>query len=261
MDAVIDLNKRLNDINRKEIPVGSVAYFLGNSKVFAGKKEINFGIVEEHYVDSIALRLIEPRDTRRICGIPIKEFETPTRWRKLPKGWTWNTKLFEITWDEQQFSKLWCNISDAEEILRLYKEGYLVNVKDNDHAHFESEIDKNYGWRIVRKYPMFEYHLSYVSVNFHNVFTNYADAKAELDRIHAEFKRQTELSDYDWSVEQIDNELARWAKLYSITDIEKKKYHDWLLNQCNVEDIEVRIADGGIQWKYGKNKKWLNIEV
>ena len=28
-----------------------------------------------------------------------------------------------------------------------------------------------------------------------------------------------------------------------------------------VEDIEVRIFNGEIQWKYDKNKKWRNIEL
>jgi len=260
MDSIIDLNQRLTEINRKEIPVGSVVYFLKNSKDFAGKKEISFGIVEEHYADSIALHLIEPRDTRCINGIPVKEFKTPTRWQKLPKGWTWNTQFFEITWE--QFPELLrYSISDAEKILQLYKEGYFVNVEDNDHAHFRSEIDNKYGWRIVREYPMFEHHPSYISVNFRNVFTSYANAEAEMNKIHAEFNRQAQMSDYDWSVEQIDHELDYWAKLYSITDIEKKKHRDWLLNQGNVEDIEVRIAQGRIQWKYWKNKRWLNIEV
>lgn len=258
MDSVIRANEHMDSINRKEIPVGSVAYFLENSK--DGKRKINFGIVEEHYASSIALHLIERRDTRRIDDIPVKEFKTPTRWQKLPKGWSWNTRLFEIT--EERFpEELRCNIDDAEKILQLYKEGYLVNVEDNDHAHFRSEVDKKYGWRIVREYPMLEYHPSYISVSYYNVFTSYADAKAELDKIHAEYSRQADMSDYDWSVEQIDHELDRWAKLYSITDVEKQKYRDWILAQRDVEDIEVRVAQGGIQWKYWKNKRWLNIEV
>lgn len=29
----------------------------------------------------------------------------------------------------------------------------------------------------------------------------------------------------------------------------------------NVEDIETRLFGGNVQWKYWKNKKWLNIEV
>lgn len=259
MDSVINLNQHLSDIDRKDISVGSIAYFLENSKA-SGKKEINFGIVEEHYASSIALHLIEPRDTRRIDGVPVKEFTTPTRWQKLPKGWSYDTKLFEVTWDSLP-EVVSYRIDNPEQILQLYKDGYLVNVEDNDHADFLSDIDKKYGWRIVREYPMFEYHPSYISVNFRNVFTSYADAQAALDKINAEYSRQANLSDYDWAVEQIDHELDRWAKLCSITDIEKQKYRDWLLEQDDVEDIEVRIAQGGIQWKYCKNKKWMNIKV
>lgn len=275
IESIIDKNEYLNDINRKEIPIGSVVYFLENSRKFSGRKAINFGIVEEHYPNTIVLHLIEPLDMRRIYGIPVKDFKTPTRWQKLPKGWSYNTQLFTIELENPLLSSITMkeanqisqgypfgiDIRDKERILQLYKEGRLVNVEDNDHAHFESEINKRYGWRIIRKYPITEHHPYYISVDFRNVFTNYAEAKAEVDKIDAEIKRKSELSEYDWTVELIDEKLDLWAGLYYKTNEEKQKCRDWLLSRDNVEDIEVRIAHGGIQWKYLKNKKWLSIVV
>ena len=77
----------------------------------------------------------------------------------------------------------------------------------------------------------------------------------------AEFKRQSELSDYDWSVEQIDKELSRWAYMYSISVEEKQRYRDWILSLDKIEDVEIRIFQGNIQWKYWRNQRWMNIEV
>jgi hypothetical protein len=33
-----------------------------------------------------------------------------------------------------------------------------------------------------------------------------------------------------------------------------------LLELKNVEDIETRVYDGGVQWKYWKNKRWKKLE-
>lgn len=245
-------------INRKEIPVGTVVYFLHNSKSVPFDKDILFGIVEEHYIDCVALQMIEPRDMRTVQGIPVKEFVTPTRWQKLPKGWTYSTDLVGMGWDTSMDNRTfdWTN---PEDILRAYHEGILVNVRDNDHAQFEADLSKSEGYRIIRKYPMYEYHPDYMSVDYRNVFLNCQDAEAARESIRAEFKRQAALSEYDWSVEQIDKELDRWAAVYGVADTEKQKYRDWLLARDKVEDIEVRISQGQIQWKYWKNKKWMAI--
>ena len=77
----------------------------------------------------------------------------------------------------------------------------------------------------------------------------------------SEFTRQANLSDYDWSVEQIDKTLNRWKKFVDASDKEVEQYRDWLLSMDNVEDIETRISNGNIQWKYWKNKKWNYIEL
>lgn len=60
------------DINRKNIPVGSVVYYIQNHSTIPNKPIIKFGIVEEHYASEIALKLYEIVDTRTINGIPIK---------------------------------------------------------------------------------------------------------------------------------------------------------------------------------------------
>lgn len=62
-------------------------------------------------------------------------------------------------------------------------------------------------------------------------------------------------------MEQINNTLDRWAAIYSITNKQKKAVFDFITSLPKLEDIEVRIYLGNIQWKYWKKKKWNNIEV
>lgn len=89
---------RANKLNPKSFPVGSVVYFLRYKKR-SSEKEIWFGTVLEHYASEIAIQLYDLRDTRMIEGVPVKNFKTPSKWKKLPKGWSWDTVLFEIECD------------------------------------------------------------------------------------------------------------------------------------------------------------------
>ena len=246
------------NINPKIYPIGSVVYFI---KKHGHEWEVSYGIVEEHYVDTICLQLYELLDTRLVNRIPIKDFKTPTRWYKLPKGWSYDTKLFEITYGEYPHDLKDYSLKNPNDILRAIKDGVLVKVQDNDHAHIRDEIDSKQGWRIRREYPAYEHHPTFTSIKYYEVYSSYYEAMKVINEHEAEFKRQSELSDYDWSVEQIDKELSHWAYMYSISVEEKQRYRDWILSLDKVEDIEIRIFKGNIQWKYWKNKRWMNIEV
>lgn len=245
------------NINRQEIPVGSVVYFLTTNRF--GNKTIRFGTVEEHYTSEICLQLYDLCERRTIDGIPVEQITTPTRWQKLPNGWTYSTMLYKMEQRPLPDIAKRYKMENPNDVLKAIEEGILVKVQTLDYGVFESVIDKNKGWRIERKYP--EYHPAFTSVRFDKVYTTYEAAKAELNGEYAELKRQSELSDYDWSVEQIDKELNRWSKIYGISDEEKGKYRNWILALDNVEDVEVRLTSGSIQWKYWKNKKWMNIEI
>ena len=49
--------------------------------------------------------------------------------------------------------------------------------------------------------------------------------------------------------------------MYHIPDNQKKSYRDFIMNLSDLEDVEVRMNAGNIQWKYWKNKRWQNIEI
>lgn len=64
-------NHKLN-INRKEIPIGAVVFFVKKKEP---KWTIGFGTIEEHYTHEICIQLYDFMDTRFINGVPYEKFE------------------------------------------------------------------------------------------------------------------------------------------------------------------------------------------
>ena len=244
----------------EKFPIGSIVYYVTH------KYDVSFGVVIAHFPDEVMLQKYDVHSIRIINGTPEKEFETPSRWQKLPKGWTWNTKLLNVEYEKSDYiqgiyQEKDLIISNPNNIKRLIDDNVLIKVNDIDYCWFETEIDTKNGWRVIRKYDIRNYYPSTVSVRFDKVYNTYAEAKKIVDDIRVEWKRQSELSDKEWSIEQIDKTLNHWQKLYKISDEEKQKYRDWIMELKNIEDVEIKIFNGYIQWKYWKNKKWNTIEL
>lgn len=252
--------KRLNEVNNKSYPVGSLVYFIDPSN----KQKLDWGIVSDIYSDGYCLKLYEFRDIRTIEGIPIKEYDFSQNSRKLPKGWSHNTDLIHLGRDPK-----WVKIMDDEKItyekdnlLHLIDIGAFVSPDSQDSAcEVQSDITKN-GYKLTKnhdeRFINKEVRPSYAIVYPFNIYPTWQEAQAVIDDYNNELKRQSELSDYDWSVEQIDRILNKYY-INGHTEEECKSIHDFLLNQKNVEDIMVRITTRGFQWKYKKNKDWITL--
>lgn len=218
-------------------------------------------MVDEQFSDAICIDYLEPKELRLVDGVPLEEFKSEQHFRKLPKGWSYDTKLFEITYrKEPDFEGELIDIRSSESIKHAYDIGMLVKSDTIFHGVIDAEITKD-GFRIRKHYPVGEHYITHTSVMPHKVYFTYEEAQKEVDENIAEFYRQAALSDYDWSVEQIDKSLDKFKGLSGISDSEKDKYREWLLSMKNVEDIETRVYGGNIQWKYWKNKRWNNIEL
>ena len=102
-------------------------------------------------------------------------------------------------------------------------------------------------------------HSDSVTIPVSKCYSTWDEAEAEVNANIAEFERQANLSDYDWSVEQIEKTLNR-ARVF-LHDSQVEQIREYLLSLPNVEDIETRIALDQFQWKYWKNKKWNNVNV
>lgn len=266
-DTLNELEKMWNDTlcphhcNKQceKFPLGSIVYWIERTN---NHYKVNFGTVVEHFSGEVTCQLYEPFDDRLINGIPVKDFQTPTKWQKLPKGWSYDTRLFEI--ETKEMPKEWLkyhglNIKNKEDILNAIEIGFLVKVQENDHATFYDEIDTHQGWRIVRRYN--DHYLPYKTIKFHQVYSTFEEAQRVIDDIKNELQRQSKLSDKEWSIEQIDKTLNTWSYVYNKTDEEKEKYRNWILELNNVEDVEIKMFGGALQWKYAKNKRWSTIDL
>lgn len=239
---------------------GDVVYWVGRRRHSPYEYYVDYGIVDEEFSDAVCVDRLHIRDNRYINDIPYKEFPSVTKWQKLPKGWTYNTKLFVMEWRNNDWAVLnTLRIDNPEDIKKALELGILVYLKDYDQTVPHSEIDKKLGWRIKKEYDNSTYIYPHVSLQKDNAFKTYAEAQAVIEAQEAEWKRQSELTDEEWSIEQIDHDLQRWTKIYNKSPEEVQKVRDFLLGMDKIEDIETRVFGEDFQWKYWKNKKWRTV--
>lgn len=230
------------------------------------KFSVHWGRVDEQVNRSVVyVDYLQGQDTRCIDDVHIDEFQSESRYKKLPKGWTYNTPLFEMSHmamgneDDAELAKEF-NLKKPETIKKLYNEGLLVKTQDVFRGTVEAEIT-NEGYRVVKKYDGYNKKPTSISIRPDKLYYSYAAAQQEVDANVAELKRQSELSYHDWSIEQIDNMLNKWQAVYGHTEEAKQGYREWMVELDDIDNVEVRVFSGSIQWKYWKHKTWRNIEL
>ena len=239
---------------------GDVVYWVGRRRHSPYECYVDYGIVDEEFSDGVCVDRLHIRDNRYINDIPYKEFPSVTKWQKLPKGWTYNTELFEMEWRNNDWAVLnTLRIDNPEDIKKALELGILIYLKDYDQTVPHSEVSNKLGWRIRKEHDNSSYIYPYVTLQKDNAFKTYEEAQAVIDAQEAEWKRQSELTDEEWSIEQIDHDLQRWAKIYSKSPEEVQRVREFLLGMDKIEDIETRVFGEDFQWKYWKNKKWRTI--
>ncbi len=251
-----DIKKRYSEIWN----VGDVVYFPYFTK---NRYCVDWGIVDEVWHDGLFVDRYELKETRLVNGIPIDEFESETKWHKLPKGWTYNTKLFEVTYAQQEAIRNPHNMSDPDDIKCLIKDGWLVPSSTIFHGEIRAEIGKE-GYRIIKSYPVWymsnKKKADYTFITFDKAYKEWDECCLYCSNYYDELLRQASLSDEDWSKEKINKVLSHWQKLYGKTDLEVENMQRKLFSMTNVADLEVRLSDGQIQCKYVNKKKWVAVE-
>lgn len=238
-----------------KIVKGDIVYWCSRT---GHKFSVHWGRVDEQYFGEARIDYLAVKERRLIDGVPIDEFKSEDKFKKLPKGWGPDTKLFEITL--APIENRFMNIRNPKVIKRLYSEGLLVKRGTIFPGTVEAEITRD-GYRLVKKYNSYlPRRIDSTTVPISQLYKRYAGAKLEVIRNREEFIRQSELTPLEWSIEQIDKDLNRWQQLNGETEIEKEALRVRLLELERVEDIETRLWGSSIQWKYWKNKRWNNIE-
>ena len=241
---------------------GDVAYWVERRRHSPYEYYVNYGIVDEEFSDAVCVDRLHIRDNRYINDIPYKEFPSVTKWQKLPKGWTYNTELFEMEWRNNDWAVLnTLRIDNPEDIKKALELGILVYLKDYDQTIPHSEVSNKLGWRVRKEHDNSSYIYPYVTLQKDNAFKTYEEAQAVIDAQEAEWKRQSELTDEEWSKEEIERDLerARVSHNFSVEDCDKIR--DFLFGMDHIDSIETRIYCGEFQWKYEKNKRWNSIDI
>lgn len=225
-----------------------------------GRYKVRWGRIAGIWKNEVHIEFLHLPENRFVNGIPIDEFQSEKEFRRLPRGWTYNTPLFEITYKEYNFDPKSIHIDDSKAIKDAYDRGDLVNDRLIFWGNIEADI-KGACYRLIKTYPQHLFHYSHEVVPADRLYRTYAEAKAEGEAQAAEFQRQVNLSDTEWSLEQIDKTLYRWQQNYHISDEEVRQKHDYFAALPLVEDVVVRLFKGKLQWKYDHKKQWQDIEL
>lgn len=245
--------------NKNRFHTGDIVYWCHNYG--NGIYSVKYGMVDEQYSDAVVIDYLTPKDRRLINGIPINEFKSEEKRRKLPKDWTYNTPLYSLTYSDLTSKEIdfLLDIKKPETIKEAYNKGYLVKDNTVFHGNIETDITKE-GFRIVKKYPRDMHHIDHVSLYPWKVYRSYEKALQEVNDLKKEFMRQTLLTDYEWSVEQIDKTLDRWKAQNDESEENLSKIKNFILSMENVESIETRLFNCNVEWKYEDKKRWNTID-
>ncbi len=250
-------------MKREDIEVGQIVYTIEYGNCYSRKPQIKVGIVDFYSCTDVCIDFIVVKDNRIVVDLdgkktPFEKFQNDMEYRKLPKGWTYNTELYHIEYSPLDSSLMKIKVGDVKNVKKLYDKGVLVKDSLIRYEHIESFVDKN-GYKLVRKLePWKQYHLG-TTLTFDKVYATLEEAQNVIDAYEAEMRRQTELTDAEWSFEKIINTLNRYKTIYNISEECYNDYVEFFERQNHIEDIEVRIYSGTIQWKLWKNKKWNTL--
>lgn len=91
------------------------------------------------------------------------------------------------------------------------------------------------------------------------IFASYAEARELIDQYEEELRRQAEMSDLEWSIEQIDKNIDKYAHTQGLSPEKKARLRERIMSFDRLEEVETRVYGSELQWKYIKNLKWKSI--
>jgi hypothetical protein len=254
-------------IDRCNIKEGQIVFFLERSNMSPHDFYIGYGVVDFYSCTDVCVDWLGLKDNRIVVTLdgkrtPFAEFKNDTEYRKLPKGWTYNTKLYDIEYDEsdKEIKNKIISLKGIDKQVRTaYDCGILVKKTLTDYEGIDATVDKD-GYKLSRKLPMWVQHRTGGTYRYNELFATFDEAQEALDAYKAEQTRIANLSDREWVLEDVHKTVNRHKNIYHESDEYYEKVLDFFENRCdNIEDVEIRIYGGVIQWKYYNRKKWNSL--
>lgn len=250
---------RFDELNDRRFDRGDIVFFINGDNV-------DWGEVVDIYDTTYGLRVYETKDLRLLNGIPIDEYEFDNKYHQLPKGWTWNTPLYDLSSDTEKFK----NISlptTVDAIRHCIDIGFFVRPDEQSkNRHVDVEIDKN-GYRLVFKWDSDGINKSdsilnrgdktYRSVPFHNCFATYEEAQDVISQYKKEIESQGDMTDREWCL----YEIRRVAERCNYSESEVNYIISMFEHDPKLEKIEVRNSFGALEWKYENKRAWQRVVV
>ena len=82
---------------------------------------------------------------------------------------------------------------------------------------------------------------------------------AEIKEIEAEIERVKNLSDEEWSKEQIQKDIDRWIVNSNPSPERIEETKNFIFSLPKIDMVETRVYMGEFQWRYENKKRWVNI--
>lgn len=229
---------------------------------------VNFGIMDYMDIyDRVWFSLLDVRENRivnseYVAPTPIDRFRTEEVWHKLPKDWTYCTKLFDVSSDltEEEHERLRSlKVTNQEAVYDALDGGLITLASNKFQGAIDAEIDRHKGWRIAKTCLSWTIAYgspskTYRSAHFKNAFNSYEEAVFRLNEINKERKNELLMSDKMWSWQEIEKVL----KFFSFEDA--AKYRKRLEGMPNIEDLEVRKRNDTLEWRYFNKTNWEKLE-
>ena len=234
---------------------GDVVYFVDGDRV-------GFGVLDDVFDGTAYVDLVELADHRYVDGIAIQYFHSETEWRKMPKGWTYNTELFkleEIVPEAELARRRELRIDRPEDVKAALAEGFAVLAKENFHGVIEAEIDRHTGFRVVKRYPHWTYsyphhNTPYRRFNAKDIYLSYNEAKTHLKGIQEARRAELALTDDEWSWKEIEKDLKRLEEPYM------EHCRKFLGSLPDIWDVETKVVSGDMYWRmFEKKTEWKAI--
>lgn len=252
--------------------IGDVVYFVEKRIV---DSKIEYGMITWINGKTYGISRIKFRDTRIINGIPIQDFEI-TDWMPTTKEFR---KGARNLWDLVNIETRYCvnteklaglTLKEPNDIKKLIELGVMVRCIDEPDWDIDVEPkNRDYKeYRIKKSIPAwistYGNPPDTISLYETELLATYDEAEKAKQEWETELEIERNLSDYDWSVKEMDKVL----KMFHDDDFAEKCMAK-LLSMDKVEDIEIKKSDDKVLWRYFmtplddgyKDNKWKILEV